>query len=125
MNLSRAGYLFASVDPGINAGITYASAPFAIAWILYAKLGSELTGSWLNQNGAIREDNRRHTSCAFIHAHNDFGCTFILFNIDVLVGNAMSIKPALRETAISAPGGRIHLNFFSSVRSLYGGFCHK
>src|SRR5437660_534611 len=93
--------------------------------LLYAELSSEFAGSWLNQNGAIGEDNRRHASCAFIHPYNDFGCALILFNIDVLVGNAVRIEPALRKTTISTPGGCIHLNLFSSLGCLYRGFCHK
>src|ERR1700730_2657514 len=75
----------------------------------------EFAGTRLNQNGAVRKNNGGNTPHTAIYLHYIVSSSLILFDIDIFVGNAMSIKPAFRHTAITTPARGIHLDYFLLV----------
>ena len=79
--------------------------------MLRRELGGKLAGGGFDQNGSVRKDNGGYAAVSAIHVKNKLGSLVVLFDVYIFVGYAVRLKPALRHTAISTPGGSIHLNY--------------
>src|SRR2546422_11719862 len=88
--------------------------PIIVGALLYHYLRDfrgQFARTWFDQNGTIREENGWYTLHTVIHPDHKLSCFFILFDIDIVVGDALRIKPALCPATITTPGGDIHLYF--------------
>jgi len=62
---------------------------------------------WLNQDGAIREDDGRHAAEAFIGRFYELLRIFVLIDVDKIIADLVLIKKTPRTPAITAPVGAI------------------
>src|SRR5713101_9401654 len=97
---------------------TIMRSPFVCFLNLLRELRSKLASSWLNQNGAIGENNRWHASHTTTHTYHIICSFVVLFDIDIFIGYAMRIEPAFRHAAITAPRGGIQFDRFFVARFL-------
>src|SRR5579859_1822136 len=92
--------------------------PFVNFLYLLRELRSKLASSWLNQNGAIGENNRWHASHTPIHTHHILRGFVVLFDINIFIWYAMRIEPALCHATITAPRSGIQFDRFLVDRFL-------